>query len=146
MIRSPKAHWQKLLHAPSGNAQRRRTPPRLKSPRRKGGRGVRSVSLLTCRWTLCLRYVHRAQLCWSVVIESVLQIFTHLFPADLLNLARSTKAFRELLMKKSSITIWRAARGNVLDLPDCPPDLSEPAYANLLFSNCCHVSLCRVPR
>lgn len=42
-------------------------------------------------------------------------------------------------MRRSSITIWRAARRNLDGLPDCPDTLSEPAYASLLFTTNCTV-------
>ena len=70
----------------------------------------------------------------------IAQIAAHLTPLDLLHLARSTKAFNRLLMSRESKPIWRAARNSVRDLPDCPPDLSEPEYARLLFETECHVS------
>ena len=67
------------------------------------------------------------------------QVFSHLHPIDLLNLARTCKSFRRYLMsKKKAKGVWRAARGNV-ELPDCPAHLSEPAYANLAFVPYCHV-------
>ncbi|KAF8548201.1 hypothetical protein OG21DRAFT_1449427, partial [Imleria badia] len=40
-------------------------------------------------------------------------------------------------MDRSSTFIWRAARSQ-FNLPDCPDDLSEPAYANLAFYARCH--------
>ena len=67
------------------------------------------------------------------------QIFGHMHPRDLLNLARTTKVFRAFLMSRSSAPFWRAARQQ-LELPECPPHLSEPAYANLVFFFHCHVS------
>lgn len=67
------------------------------------------------------------------------QIFSHLLPIDLLNLARTSKSFRTLLMSRSSRTLWRVSRQLVDGLPECPEHLSEPAYANLVFSNHCHV-------
>lgn len=67
------------------------------------------------------------------------KIFSHLLPYDLLHLARSTKALRGVLMHRSAITVWRRARENRPDIPDCPPDLTEPAFANLLFDPHCHV-------
>lgn len=69
------------------------------------------------------------------------QIFGHLRPLDILHLARTTKEFRCLLMNRSASYIWKAARLNVPGLPDCPPDLTEPQWANLAFSQFCHVSL-----
>lgn len=64
-------------------------------------------------------------------------------PRDLLNLARTSKDFRAVLMNENSAPFWRAARQQVEGLPDCPTFLSEPAYANLVFFNACHV---RFPR
>ena len=64
----------------------------------------------------------------------------YLHPMDLLNLARTTKDFRSFLMKKSAAPFWKAARKNVEGLPECPEDLSEPQYVNLLFDAHCHVS------
>ena len=60
-------------------------------------------------------------------------------PYDLLRLARTTKAFRRLLLSRSSITIWRESLALVPDLPECPADLTEPAYTNLVFDPHCHV-------
>jgi hypothetical protein len=47
-------------------------------------------------------------------------------------------------MRRSSIAIWRSARElssdkQVVGIPECPPYLSEPAYANLAFDAHCHV-------
>ncbi|KAI0362438.1 hypothetical protein OH77DRAFT_1416699 [Trametes cingulata] len=71
-------------------------------------------------------------------LDILFEVFGHLHPYDLLQLSRTTKALRNILMHRSAITIWRNARQNVEDLPDCPPDLTEPAYANLLFDHHCH--------
>lgn len=60
-------------------------------------------------------------------------------PLDVLRLTRTTKQFRQLLMHRSSVSIWIAARKNVPDLPDCPPYMSEPQFANLVFDTHCHV-------
>ncbi|KAI0362026.1 hypothetical protein OH77DRAFT_1441188 [Trametes cingulata] len=59
-------------------------------------------------------------------------------PRDLLNLARTSEAFRAFLMSRNSAPFWRAARQTVEGLPDCPPYLSEPEYANLMFFAHCH--------
>jgi len=42
-------------------------------------------------------------------------------------------------MTRSSKSVWMSAYGNVPGLPPCPSDLNEVQYANLLFSNHCHV-------
>ena len=57
-------------------------------------------------------------------------------------LARTTKVFREYLMTRRSALVWKTARGNVEDIPDCPPYLAEPFYAELMFGVDCQVSIC----
>lgn len=54
---------------------------------------------------------------------------------DLVNLSRTSKALRRLLMSRKSMWVWIAARRNtgVTGAPDPPEDMSEPAWALLLF-------------
>ncbi|KDR84321.1 hypothetical protein GALMADRAFT_87235 [Galerina marginata CBS 339.88] len=75
------------------------------------------------------------------------KIFAHLEPLDLLYLARTTKNLRKSLMTRWSAPLWKTARSNVPGpqpssnkpcMPDCPPDLSEPQYADLLFEDDCN--------
>ena len=44
-------------------------------------------------------------------------------------------------MDKSSAFVWKTARRQVNGLPDCPIDLTEPEYANLVFYARCHVRM-----
>lgn len=44
-------------------------------------------------------------------------------------------------MDKSSAFVWKAARSQVNGLPDCPADLAEPEYANLVYHARCHVCI-----
>ncbi|KAG1750274.1 hypothetical protein EDB19DRAFT_2022527 [Suillus lakei] len=74
----------------------------------------------------------------SMNMDILCQILSFLRPMDLLNLSRITKAFRSLLMQKSSAFIWREARRQIANFPNCPTDLSEPQYANLAFYPHCH--------
>ncbi|KAI1795639.1 hypothetical protein LXA43DRAFT_991437 [Ganoderma leucocontextum] len=74
-------------------------------------------------------------------LDILFEIFAFLHPRDLLNLARATREFRALLMGRQSARFWREARQQVEGLPDPPSYLSEPAYANLLFSTHCHICL-----
>ncbi|KAJ3805306.1 hypothetical protein F5876DRAFT_52071, partial [Lentinula aff. lateritia] len=68
------------------------------------------------------------------------KIFGYLDSRDLLHLARTCKSIRQLLMTKSSDSIWRIARANVEGgLPPLPMDLNEPQYAHLVFDVYCHV-------
>lgn len=59
---------------------------------------------------------------------------------DLLNLARTCKSLRGLLMHKSSLFLWKTALDQIKGLPGCPADLDEPEYTNLVFYARCHVS------
>lgn len=54
---------------------------------------------------------------------------------DLLNLARTSKALRQVLMSRKSISIWIAARraAGATMAPEPPEDMSEPSWAQLLF-------------
>ncbi|PCH43536.1 hypothetical protein WOLCODRAFT_122141 [Wolfiporia cocos MD-104 SS10] len=74
-------------------------------------------------------------------LDILQEIFAYLQPVDLLHIARCTKHFRAFLMTRSSANMWKASRQNIPGLPQCPPHLSEPAYANLVFSPHCHVCL-----
>ena len=78
------------------------------------------------------------------LLDRISQIFSKLQPSDLLNLARSTKRLRTILMRKNTITIWRRARANTEGLPPRPDDLTEPQYAELVFGQHCYV--CAVHR
>ncbi|KAK7676864.1 hypothetical protein QCA50_020200 [Cerrena zonata] len=71
-------------------------------------------------------------------LDIIYEVLVYLLPNDLLNLARTTKEFRDLLISRNASPFWKAARKNVEGLPDCPPFLSEPAYANLCFQTSCH--------
>ncbi|KAK7679941.1 hypothetical protein QCA50_016887 [Cerrena zonata] len=70
--------------------------------------------------------------------DILFEIFSHMKPRDLLSLSRTSKPFRQLLMSRTSVLLWKTSRKNVPGLPDCPSFLSEPAYANLCFVSHCH--------
>lgn len=61
------------------------------------------------------------------------KIVYHVEAIDLLNLSRTSKFMRSLLMSRRSRGVWRYALACVEDLPECPADLSEPAYTFLVF-------------
>ncbi|KAI0332365.1 hypothetical protein GY45DRAFT_1335658 [Cubamyces sp. BRFM 1775] len=71
-------------------------------------------------------------------LDVLFEIFGRMHPRDLLNLARTSKDFRSLLMSRTTTILWRAARQQIQGLPECPPFLSEPQYANLLFFSYFH--------
>ncbi|KAJ3886700.1 hypothetical protein GG344DRAFT_81454 [Lentinula edodes] len=76
----------------------------------------------------------------DVPLDIMFEIFCYLEPNDLINLARTTRDLRGILMSKSSELIWRTARSNLDGLPPLPKDLSEPQYADLLFCTHCYIN------
>lgn len=75
----------------------------------------------------------------TMSIDILLEIFSFLEPADLLFLSRANKAFRRVLLSKSAVSVWKAARINRGGVPNCMPNMSEVQWAHLLFggSQCC---------
>ncbi|KAG5647190.1 hypothetical protein DXG03_001149 [Asterophora parasitica] len=71
-------------------------------------------------------------------LDVLFEIFGHLRPFDLLRLARCWKKMRAFLMSRNSRWVWRQALSCVEDLPSCPSSMSEPQFANLMFSAHCH--------
>ncbi|RPD79997.1 hypothetical protein L226DRAFT_608974 [Lentinus tigrinus ALCF2SS1-7] len=71
-------------------------------------------------------------------LDILIEIFGFMHPRDLLNLARTSKPFRGLLMSHSSQAMWKASIEGVEGLPKCPPYMNEPTYINLLFFPHCH--------
>ncbi|KAM5540099.1 hypothetical protein V8D89_006239 [Ganoderma adspersum] len=61
------------------------------------------------------------------------QVAAHLHPLDMLNLARTSKSLRSLMLAKSCRSAWMASFATVHGLPLCPENMSEPFYAALLF-------------
>ncbi|KAJ8515663.1 hypothetical protein ONZ45_g6940 [Pleurotus djamor] len=79
-------------------------------------------------------------------LDILLEIFAFLDPLDILHLARTTRAFRAVLMNRSTaISLWKNAFANVPDVPEKPGDVSEPAWTNFLFSNHCYILVCFAP-
>ncbi|KAI0089520.1 hypothetical protein BDY19DRAFT_108541 [Irpex rosettiformis] len=71
-------------------------------------------------------------------LDVIMEICVHLQTKDMLHLSRLTKDFRAFFTSRSTQPIWKAARLNVPRLPSCPDDLTELAYAHLLFDPSCH--------
>lgn len=67
------------------------------------------------------------------------QICSFLHPKDMLHLSRTSKGLRQIFMSRHSLGVWRAVLASLDGLPPCPDDLSEPAYASLIFDQYCHV-------
>ncbi|KAI0731026.1 hypothetical protein C8Q76DRAFT_793128 [Earliella scabrosa] len=70
-------------------------------------------------------------------VEVELEVFAYMQLSDLYNLARTCRRFRAFFLHPSNKRLWVAALRNSDDLPPCPPFMSEPAFAHLLFSTHC---------
>ncbi|KAF4598979.1 hypothetical protein EYR38_007392 [Pleurotus pulmonarius] len=73
----------------------------------------------------------------TVPFDVLMEVLARLRVTDIIALSRTSKEFRGLLLSKRSISVWKAAL-NAEGCLECPADLSEPAYAVLLFggTNC----------
>ncbi|KAG6919889.1 hypothetical protein DXG01_015597 [Tephrocybe rancida] len=71
----------------------------------------------------------------QLTVHDVLrQILGHLHPIDLYHMSLTNKALRKAVMSGSS-ALWKTCFARHLDLPNCPPDMSEQDWAILLFSS-----------
>ncbi|KAI0027917.1 hypothetical protein K488DRAFT_90305 [Vararia minispora EC-137] len=87
----------------------------------------------------------------AMPLDVLYEIFCLLQPADLLALSRTSKNFRTILMTRNSATVgaWKSARANMsVPGPEPPSNMSEPAWANLLYggSHCWSCSSKNVQR
>lgn len=134
-LESGQASPQDSAVALSPSKKRRRDGPESFKKRHRG-----KPSPL-CQLNLDVLFlVRRCPRCFPPCVDGPWgQLAEYIQPLDLLNLARTCKSLRELLMDKSATSVWRSARRQVEGLPDCPDDLTEPEYANLVFYARCHV-------
>ncbi|KAF8986837.1 hypothetical protein BDQ17DRAFT_1491391 [Cyathus striatus] len=70
-------------------------------------------------------------------LDILYEILGYLEPIDLVQLTRTSKAFKKFLLANSALFTWKIARSNLDGTPECPEDMSEPAYASLIFENHC---------
>ncbi|KAJ7284360.1 hypothetical protein C8J57DRAFT_691087 [Mycena rebaudengoi] len=79
----------------------------------------------------------------QVPLDILFEVLSHLLPLDILLLARLSNKLRSVLMHRSALHAWKTARANVLGLPDPPAEMSEPAWADLVFDRHCSVCLAK---
>ncbi|KAJ7709577.1 hypothetical protein B0H17DRAFT_229933 [Mycena rosella] len=72
-------------------------------------------------------------------LDILFEIFGQLYPLDLLSISRSSKALRDITLRKSAAFLWKQAFLNITPNPPppCPDDLNEAQYANLLWGKHC---------
>ncbi|KAI1789085.1 hypothetical protein LXA43DRAFT_1022431 [Ganoderma leucocontextum] len=80
----------------------------------------------------------------NMPLDIFFQVAAHLHPLDILNLARTSKSLRSIVLAKTSRLAWIVSLASVDALPPCPGNMSEPCYAALLFDH--HCFLCAANR
>ncbi|PIL34392.1 hypothetical protein GSI_03167 [Ganoderma sinense ZZ0214-1] len=63
----------------------------------------------------------------NMPLDVFFEVAAHLHPIDMLNLGRTSKSLRSLVLAKSSRSAWIASLSTVDGLPSCPANMSEPA-------------------
>ncbi|KAI0041805.1 hypothetical protein FA95DRAFT_1610702 [Auriscalpium vulgare] len=72
-------------------------------------------------------------------LDILFEIFVHLPPADLIQLTRVSKAFRQILLTRRVSWLWKASYALDPNVPPCPEDMTLPAWAHLLYGGAiCH--------
>ncbi|OJT14546.1 hypothetical protein TRAPUB_8879, partial [Trametes pubescens] len=69
----------------------------------------------------------------NMPIDILFEIFSKLTPRDLLSVSRTTRSFRRLLLSRQATTVWKASRLAMPQTLECPSDVSEPYWANLVY-------------
>ncbi|KAI9058976.1 hypothetical protein FKP32DRAFT_1580835 [Trametes sanguinea] len=72
-----------------------------------------------------------------IPMDVFFEILSMLHPQDLLHLSRASKQLRAVVLSRKCRFVWAASLASVDGLPPCPEDMSEPAYAALLFTHIC---------
>lgn len=73
------------------------------------------------------------------------QIFRHVHPLDLVNLSRTTKSLRAVLLDRSAAWIWKAAIDSFPGMPKPMPGMNEPQYLSLMLDPHCYVGSFQLP-
>ncbi|RXW23700.1 hypothetical protein EST38_g2173 [Candolleomyces aberdarensis] len=114
---------RKTNATPKGKRQKTEPPSKSKAANKgataKGGRRRKTLSLLP-----------------TMPLDVLFEIFKHLFPKDLINLARTSTAFEKTMSDPRTSTVWIAAR-RVFDAPDPAKGFTEAQWGELLFGNTC---------
>ncbi|OSC98615.1 hypothetical protein PYCCODRAFT_1417511 [Trametes coccinea BRFM310] len=85
----------------------------------------------------CRRGVGKLAGLMHVPMDVFFEILSKLHPLDLLHVSRVSKQLRAVVLSRKSRFLWSASLTSVDELPPCPEDMSEPAYAALLFTRTC---------
>ncbi|RDB24403.1 hypothetical protein Hypma_008379 [Hypsizygus marmoreus] len=66
-------------------------------------------------------------------LDLIYEIFGHLHPLDVYNIAQTTKALQNIILERNSRSLWKTVYERHPDIPQCPPHMPEPAWTMLIF-------------
>lgn len=72
-------------------------------------------------------------------LDILFEVFGHLLPLDALNLARTPKALRNVVMHRSAVSIWKAAFSNLSVSLPCPIIFCVSSWQST-YGNVSHVA------
>ncbi|KDR76602.1 hypothetical protein GALMADRAFT_247009 [Galerina marginata CBS 339.88] len=111
-----------------------------KTARTKAPATKRTKTSSSAKAKLPLKHKNRQEKNLSLLptmpLDVLFEILRRLNPMDIVNVARTSKIFRETLTSHGAVTVWKAARER-RGAPEPPSDMTEPGWAALLFGNAC---------
>jgi len=135
-LQSPALVGRVAQNAPGPPKRQSRTSNRKNAARRPSYR-----CFLICPLTFSTRCVDLSCTTLSSM-PSGRQIFSLVHPRDLMRISWTSKTLNEFLTSKSSRHVWQASFKMVPESekpPPCPSEITEMAYANLLYGQGCMV-------
>ncbi|KAF5384833.1 hypothetical protein D9615_000903 [Tricholomella constricta] len=66
-------------------------------------------------------------------LDLIIEIFGHLHPIDIYHIAQTSKSLRNVVLARNSASLWKTCFSRHPEVPSCPPDMSTPRWATLLF-------------
>ncbi|KAF5385297.1 hypothetical protein D9615_000930 [Tricholomella constricta] len=66
-------------------------------------------------------------------LDLILEIFGHLHPIDIYHIVQTSKSLRNIVLARNSASLWKTCFSRHPEVPSCPPDISAPQWATLLF-------------
>ncbi|KZV60445.1 hypothetical protein PENSPDRAFT_620016 [Peniophora sp. CONT] len=118
-----------------GRPAKRRKTAGGKARSTRAPKATSSTSALKTKPAARSRFQGRLKNIMSMPLDVLFEIFSALRPTDLLALARTSKALRDVTMNRKHIGVWKSARVNIpgIATPEPPAGMSEPAWAHLLY-------------
>lgn len=128
----------------TGGKKRVRTTKTTVKDKVAGKRQKRAKLSMLPEMPIDILYEVRESISFSAfsLIRSGFQIFSLVHPKDLLHISWTAKVLNGFLTRKSSRHVWQASFDGTPERerpPPCPSELTEMAYANLVYGRYCTV-------